>query len=202
MVAGDLAITGKTSATGGLNIGSSAGTAAPSGGVNGDVYFQIGTTTFQTEILNLIYPVGAIYRSVSNTSPATLFGGTWKQIGTQETLSVTGTKVVTSSTYDYNMHTIDQIKKLFYDQYGYEPTFVGTVTTNQATYNGLTVGDTYTDLGVAYYNGHWEAAYVTMAPIKTSAGQFAARMSSSGTTVRINYLYTTHRQMYQWQRTA
>lgn len=27
-----------------------------------------------------IYPVGSIYMSVNNTSPATLFGGTWQQI--------------------------------------------------------------------------------------------------------------------------
>lgn len=31
-------------------------------------------------IVNLIYPVGAIYMSVVNTSPATLFGGTWAEI--------------------------------------------------------------------------------------------------------------------------
>lgn len=33
-------------------------------------------------ILGLVYPVGAIYMSVVNTSPATLFGGTWSVWGT------------------------------------------------------------------------------------------------------------------------
>lgn len=33
-----------------------------------------------SEIVNLIYPVGSIYMSVSSTSPATLFGGTWTRI--------------------------------------------------------------------------------------------------------------------------
>jgi hypothetical protein len=32
-------------------------------------------------ILDLVYPVGAIYMSVVNTSPATLFGGTWSAWG-------------------------------------------------------------------------------------------------------------------------
>lgn len=33
-----------------------------------------------SDIVNAIYPVGAIYMSVNSTSPATLFGGTWTQI--------------------------------------------------------------------------------------------------------------------------
>lgn len=33
-----------------------------------------------SDLLNMIYPVGAIYLSVNATSPATLFGGTWERI--------------------------------------------------------------------------------------------------------------------------
>ena len=35
----------------------------------------------KSDLLDLIYPVGSIYMSVNNTSPATLFGGTWEAIG-------------------------------------------------------------------------------------------------------------------------
>ena len=31
-------------------------------------------------IVDLIYPIGSIYMSVSSTSPSVLFGGTWKKI--------------------------------------------------------------------------------------------------------------------------
>lgn len=32
------------------------------------------------EIINMIYPVGAIYISVNSANPTTLFGGTWQQL--------------------------------------------------------------------------------------------------------------------------
>lgn len=31
----------------------------------------------KSELLNLVYPVGSIYMSISSTNPGTLFGGTW-----------------------------------------------------------------------------------------------------------------------------
>jgi hypothetical protein len=37
-------------------------------------------------LLDYIYPVGSVYISVSSTSPATLFGGTWSAFGAGKTL--------------------------------------------------------------------------------------------------------------------
>ena len=52
--------------------------------INGNLYIASSTRTGATEIRTLIwqkvYPVGAIYTSVSSTSPASLFGGTWEQL--------------------------------------------------------------------------------------------------------------------------
>lgn len=36
--------------------------------------------TTRQSLIDLIYPVGAIYMSVNSASPSTLFGGTWEQI--------------------------------------------------------------------------------------------------------------------------
>jgi len=43
-------------------------------------------TVVRTAYLNVldVYPIGAIYMSVNNTSPATLFGGTWEQISNSQ----------------------------------------------------------------------------------------------------------------------
>ena len=40
---------------------------------------DLGTNTLD-QILGLVYPVGSIYMSINNVSPATLFGGKWVQI--------------------------------------------------------------------------------------------------------------------------
>lgn len=48
---------------------------------NGMVDFPLDAETVKGKtILEQTYPVGAIYMSVNNTSPASLFGGTWLQL--------------------------------------------------------------------------------------------------------------------------
>lgn len=39
-----------------------------------------------SQLVSLIYPVGAIYMSVNATSPAELFGGTWEEFGKGRTV--------------------------------------------------------------------------------------------------------------------
>lgn len=67
----------------------------------------------QNAIINLIYPVGSIYMSVNNTSPATLFGGTWTQLKDKFLLTAgdtyaagsTGGSATSSHTHTINSHT-------------------------------------------------------------------------------------------------
>lgn len=62
-------------------------------------------TSFQQAIIDLVYPVGAIYISTSNVSPTTLFGGTWQQI--QDTfLLAAGTTYSAGNTGGSATHTL------------------------------------------------------------------------------------------------
>lgn len=58
-------------------------------------YLQLRSVTIGgtplTGIADFIYPVGSIYMSVNNTSPATLFGGTWEQLKDRFLLGAGGT---------------------------------------------------------------------------------------------------------------
>lgn len=46
-----------------------------------DIYWDSKSIAHNQKLLSdILYPIGSIYMSVNSTSPATLFGGTWKQI--------------------------------------------------------------------------------------------------------------------------
>ena len=60
---------------------------------------------FHNNLINIIYPVGSIYMSVNNVSPATFLGGTWEQI--QDTfLWCAGSKHAAGTTGGEETHTL------------------------------------------------------------------------------------------------
>ena len=60
---------------------------------------------FHNNLINIIYPVGSIYMSVNNVSPATFLGGTWEQI--QDTfLWCAGSKHAAGTTGGAETHTL------------------------------------------------------------------------------------------------
>ncbi|NTW70687.1 MAG: hypothetical protein HGA49_00380 [Eubacteriaceae bacterium] len=74
--------------------------------VNGDlteVYFD--GANLKSSIVNLIYPVGSIYLSVTSVSPATLFGGTWIQLQDRFLLGA-GATYINSATGGAATHTL------------------------------------------------------------------------------------------------
>ena len=73
---------------------------------------------YAENIIDLVYPVGSIYMSVNNVSPATFLGGTWEQIkdkfllsaGTSYTAGSTGgssTVTLTTAQMPSHTHTTD-----------------------------------------------------------------------------------------------
>lgn len=57
-------------------------------------------------VLEAVYPVGSIYMSVNSTSPATLFGGTWKAIQGKFLLGAYGNTYKAGSTGGEATHTL------------------------------------------------------------------------------------------------
>ena len=63
------------------------------------------TITDWSAFFEAVYPVGSIYMSVNNTSPATLFGGTWQQIKDTFLLSA-GDTYIAGNTGGESTHTL------------------------------------------------------------------------------------------------
>lgn len=55
---------------------------------------------------DIVYPVGSIYISVSTTSPATLFGGSWSQIASNRVLMGTTSSTLLNTTVDSGLPNI------------------------------------------------------------------------------------------------
>ena len=72
-----------------------------------DPQTQINAKLDSDDLLNKVYPVGAVYISVSNTSPATLFGGTWEAINDRFLLAA-GSTYVAGSTGGEASHTLTE----------------------------------------------------------------------------------------------
>lgn len=64
---------------------------------------------FRNTFLNLVYPIGAVYLSLSSTNPGTLFGGTWEQLkdrfllGTGDSYSADSTGGAATHTHNYGL---------------------------------------------------------------------------------------------------
>ena len=85
---------------------------------NDDFEFNVPVKFSGKTLFDIVYPVGAIYMSVSSTSPAILFGGTWEQIqnrfllaaGSSYTAGNTGgasTVTLTSSQIPSHTHSVN-----------------------------------------------------------------------------------------------
>ena len=135
-------------------------------------------------IVDRVYPVGSIYMSVNNTSPATLFGGTWTQIKDRFLLGVGSTYTAASATGGAANVTLteDQI-----------PAHTHSLSSNGAA-NGSGVYKNYvtSSTGSLYYAAASNRASATADPLTSSS-------TGGGSSHNNMPPYYT---VYMWRRTA
>ena len=133
-----------------------------------------------SDILQSVYPVGAVYISIDSISPASLFGGTWEQI--EDTfLLAAGSAYIAGSTGGEAAVTLSnaQVPNVIGDitmHSGGSATNISNVNgcfsaqiTNQNNYrNGGTVGNTANSVGIIHFdNGGEGRAHNNMPPYLT-----------------------------------
>ena len=144
------------------------------------------TVPTNSNIVDLIYPVGSIYMSVNSTSPATLFGGTWTQIedtfllaaGSTYTAGDTGG----SATESYTPAGTVANHTLSYQESGLKRAAA------EATGYGLTTANTFKDRVIVTYTS-------------STTGGSTHNHGFTGTAATLDTMppYLT---VYMWQRTA
>lgn len=150
-----------------------------------------------------IYPVGSIYRSAVNTNPTSLFGGTWTLIGSEETITVNRAVDYSTNTHTIGIVTLDQLADMFEEEYGYVTDFTRTFTYDKSVDGTITsVTESYYDIGISMYNHAWNLANIVITGwIINNDNTIYAYVNNPGE-VHITAVFSTHRPMYQWQRTA
>lgn len=147
----------------------------------------------KSDLINLIYPVGAIYMSVSSTSPATLFGGTWVAWGS-------GRVPVGINTSDSDFNTIGKM--------GGEKTHILTAQEVPLVTGSILMHGAAAATNVAYTTGAFRAGttapqYTNAASLNTSGASSIGTLdfTNSGGNGAHNNLqpYIT---CYMWKRTA
>lgn len=165
------------------------------------------------DIWKKIYPIGAIYISAVNTSPATLFGGKWEQItsgylraGTSYTTKTDGSNTATGaatgntgsttltaaqSGVPAHAHTMNHSHNIYFKTRSVDNGSGYTVVTFEGTQNAATSLNNYTG-STASYSGN------TGSNTGASASSGHTHTLNSHThPINLNYV-----QVYMWKRTA
>ena len=166
-----------------------------------------GTSHLISKLLDTMYPVGSIYMSVNNTSPAAIFGGTWKRIANGRTLMG-----VDSADEDFSTpaHTggAKEVTHAHHTPFGSEQG-ANKSWTAMWDQRGSTKVSAYVDNKNKIKNGYTNELYFETYAVKspyhfyvmdgeTSAGSATATIGATySTTMPILPPYTT---VYIWQR--
>ena len=137
------------------------------------------------DLLNKVYPIGAIYMSLNITSPASLFGGTWEEIndrflvGNGVTFHAGGTGG--KATHKLTINEMPKHRHTVYSSSGYSGDSIGL-----GNSNGKYLACTLNGGGVGYYD-------------KTKTG--ATCLSDTGGNEQFS-ITPPYLAVYMWKRTA
>jgi len=148
-------------------------------------------------LINLIYPMGSIYMSVLNVSPATILGGTWVAlqdrflIGASSSYPVNATGGATAVATPVHRHYAEDMKAQIGASSGRADrlNYVATGATNPMT--GGTQNGTYTVFGTGNANNEGFAHYTPV------VGYTSTPYAADWTVIMNPYL-----AVYMWKRTA
>ena len=179
-------------------------------GVEEALSLSEGNSDMWAYIRNLVYPVGSIYMSVSNTNPGTLFGGTWAAWGS-------GKVPVGVNTSDSDFNTVE--KTGGDKSHSYTPAGTnsgGAVQNHTLTVSEIPSHSHNAPYGTLIYDGEGYYQSGNIEPVMTPAGSYTpcsntggggahnhgfTQPTFTGTAATMNHLqpYIT---CYMWKRTA
>lgn len=101
---------------------------------------KVGDFTSRSRILELVFPVGAIYQSFQPKSPAEWLGGTWEMLEEGRTVVAAGGKYAVGSVGGEEEHTLtkDELAEHYHDMF----TIEGSTGIIYAKYSAIAAGST------------------------------------------------------------
>lgn len=157
------------------------------------------TKLAKSELLNAVYPVGSIYISVSETSPNTLFGGTWERLKDRFLLAA-GDSYAAGAAGGEAAHTLTVNEMPNHGHAVHVWDDAGT--TGNAYYYSGTTKKTHT--GARLYNGtasSWVASGSTASAAQEGRGDVSGGTELVGGSAAHNNM-PPYLAVYMWKRTA
>lgn len=153
-----------------------------------------------TNLLDQIYPIGSIYLTLAEISPATQFGGTWELVGVNKVLIGAGDRYAVNSTGGSETHThttalrfASYYNEMFMENHDETGMVIYGATGTKSPSGNTRVGYTSADNENNYYNASTEQA-------RAASGQVGI-YETEGNTSYTNSI-PPYLAVYFWNRIA